>query len=309
MRRFLLAWIIIVLILPFLAAWLYSEWEEQHEKVEKEKSSLQIDVQTDGGEERMGTTAFLTGVVAGQIPADFEMETLKAQAVMARSCLYQRAGKRHYISASDTGMKWWSENERRKMWGVSYQENNEKIEQAVRETDGQILYDEGGQRILPAWFYIGNGMTRDGNEAWGIQASWLQSVESVWDQEAEEYETHCEMTKKQMVRLLKQYDPDFECQIDSLAANCEITGTDRAGYVTEVQVGNRLMKGEDFRYALDLPSACFKVSFEGKRVLLTVYGQGHGVGFDQYGANCQAKEGKKYEQLLQYYLTGVKVGE
>ena len=69
------------------------------------------------------------------------------------------------------------------------------------------------------------------------------------------------------------------------------------------------MSGEDFRYALNLPSACFKMIFEGKKVTITAYGQGTGAGFDQYGANEQAKEGKNYEQLLQYYLTGVKVGE
>lgn len=79
--------------------------------------------------------------------------------------------------------------------------------------------------------------------------------------------------------------------------------------MTEIQIGNRLMSGEDFRYALELPSACFKIAFESNRVQIRVYGRGHGVGFDQYGANRQAKEGKNYEQLLQYYLTGVKVGE
>ena len=70
-----------------------------------------------------------------------------------------------------------------------------------------------------------------------------------------------------------------------------------------------MISGEEFRYALNLPSACFKIAFEGKQVRLTVYGQGNGLGFDQYGANSQAKEGKNYEQLLEYYLTGVKVGE
>ena len=79
--------------------------------------------------------------------------------------------------------------------------------------------------------------------------------------------------------------------------------------MTEIQIGNRLMSGEDFRYALKLPSACFKLAFESNQVQIRVYGRGHGVGFDQYGANRQAKEGKNYEQLLQYYLTGVKVGE
>lgn len=309
MRRFLIGWILIVLLLPFAAAWIYSEWSEKNQQIEQESSHLQINVQTISGVQRMGISDFLIGAVAGQIPAEFEMETLKAQAVMARSCLYKKAGDRYYISASDTGMTWCSETERKKMWGTSYKENNDRISQAVRETDGQILYTEGGQMILPAWFFVGNGMTRSSKEALGEDIPWLQQVESKWDPESENYQTEVVMTKKQMIRLLKQDCPDFVCTSDSLAMNCEITSVDSAGYVLELQVGNQMISGEEFRYALNLPSACFKIAFEGKQVRLTVYGQGNGLGFDQYGANSQAKEGKNYEQLLEYYLTGVKVGE
>ena len=309
MRRFLIGWILIVLLLPFAIAWMYGEWSEKNKKTEQESSQLQVDVQTTTGEERIGVIDFLTGVVAGQIPADFEMETLKAQAVMARSCLYKKAGDRNYISASDTGMTWYSEARRRKIWGTFYKKNNDRIYQAVRETDGQILYDEGGQKILPAWFFAGNGKTRSSSDAWGTEISWLQQVESQWDTAAPEYETVLTMTKGQMIRLLEKYDREFICSAESLAAACEVTAIDGAGYVTEIQVGNRLMCGEDFRYALNLPSACFKIAFEGKKAVITVYGKGTGVGFDQYGANEQAKVGKNYEQLLQYYLTGVIVGE
>ena len=162
---------------------------------------------------------------------------------------------------------------------------------------------------MPAWFFVGNGMTRSSKEALGEDIPWLQQVESKWDPESENYQTEVVMTKKQMIRLLKQDCPDFVCTPDSLAMNCEITSVDSAGYVLELQVGNQMISGEEFRYALNLPSACFKIAFEGKQVRLTVSGQGNGLGFDQYGANSQAKEGKNYEQLLEYYLTGVKVGE
>ena len=114
MRRFLIGWILTVLLLPFAAAWIYSEWSEKNQQIEQESSQLQIDVQTVSGVQRMGTSDFLIGAIAGQIPAEFEVETLKAQAVMARSCLYKQAGDRYYISASDTGMTWCSETERKK---------------------------------------------------------------------------------------------------------------------------------------------------------------------------------------------------
>lgn len=307
MRRFLIGWILILLLLPFAAAWFYHEWDEKNSRIEQETSSLQIEIQGDG-EYRLGVTDYLTGVVAAQIPADFEMETLKAQAVLARTCLYKRSGSKMLMDASDIGLTWLDESERKQLWGISYQENNTKIHQAVQETDGQILY-YGGQMILPAWFYIGNGKTRSAKEAWGEETSWFQSVESSWDTESPEYETTTEMTKRQLIRQMKRYDPAFDCPAETLVSNCEITAVDSAGYVTEIQIGNRLMSGEDFRYALELPSACFKIAFESNQVQIRVYGRGHGVGFDQYGANRQAKEGKNYEQLLQYYLTGVKVGE
>lgn len=307
MRRFLIGWILVVLLLPFAAAWFYHEWDEKNSRIEQEISSLQIEIQGDG-EYRLGVTDYLTGAVAAQIPADFEMETLKAQAVLARTCLYKRSGSKMLMDASDIGLTWLDESERKQLWGISYQENNTKIHQAVQETDGQILY-YGGQMILPAWFFVGNGMTRSSKEALGEDIPWLQQVESKWDPESENYQTEVAMTKKQMIRLLKQDCPDFVCTPDSLAMNCEITSVDSAGYVLELQVGNQMISGEEFRYALNLPSACFKIAFEGKQVRLTVYGQGNGLGFDQYGANSQAKEGKNYEQLLEYYLTGVKVGE
>ena len=77
-------------LLPFAAAWIYSEWSEKNQQIEQESSQLQIDVQTVSGVQRMGTSDFLIGAIAGQIPAEFEVETLKAQAVMARSCLYEQ---------------------------------------------------------------------------------------------------------------------------------------------------------------------------------------------------------------------------
>ena len=77
MRRFLIGWILIVLLLPFAAAWIYSEWSEKNQQIEQESSQLQIDVQTVSGVQRMGTSDFLIGAIAGQIPAEFEVETLK----------------------------------------------------------------------------------------------------------------------------------------------------------------------------------------------------------------------------------------
>lgn len=293
--------------LPFAAAGLYL-MSENNKVPDREISGLQIGVQTMNGEIRMGVTEFLTGVVAGQIPVEYEIETLKAQAIIVRTCLYERAGDRQYMDASEFGMNWKSERERQLAWGIQYKVNNNKIREAVRATDGMVLrYD--GQLIIPASFAVGNGKTRSSREAWGLDIPWLQSVESPWDAEAEQYETVIVKTRRQLAAELQEAVADFNCPADSLASTYQITETDSAGYVIQMQIGNKLLSGEDFRYAMKLPSSCYRLDFDGNAVTITVYGEGHGVGFDQYGGNRQAMEGRSCEQLLAYYLPGVKVGE
>lgn len=307
MWKFLGWWVFLLLILPFAVAGWYSV--STGERVtDKEASRLQVTVQTAGGEQRMGVTEFLTGVLAGQISEDYEQETLKAQAVIARTCLFEKAGDRLYIDAAETGLQWRSESERRSAWGVRFKENNEKMRQAVQATDGIVLRYRN-QLITPAYFAVSNGRTRSSAEAWGVEVPWLQSVESDWDLKAGDYETVIVKTRRQLIAEVRESVPDFDCDAASLASTCQITETDSAGYVLQMQIGNKLLSGDDFRYALNLPSACFDISFEGNAVTLTVRGSGHGVGFDQYGANMQALQGKNYEELLLYYLNGVKVGE
>lgn len=307
MWKFLGWWLFLMLVLPFAVAGWYS-LSTNDRMAGGEASGLQITVQTPGGEQRIGVTEFLTGVLAGQISEDYELETLKAQAVIARTCLYERAGDRIYIDAAETGLDWRSESERRGVWGIQYKENNEKMQQAVQATDGIVLRYQD-KLITPAYFAVSNGRTRSSKEAWGMDIPWLESVESDWDLKSGEYEAVIVKTRRQLAAELKAAIPDFNCAIDSLASTCQITETDSAGYVLQMQIGNKLLSGDDFRYALGLASSCFELAFDGNAVTITVRGSGHGVGFDQYGANIQAMQGKNYEELLAYYLTGVKVGE
>lgn len=307
MWKFLGWWVFLLLILPFAVAGWYSV-STSDRTPDAEASKLQITVWTSAGEQRMGVTEFLTGVLAGQISSDYELETLKAQAVIARTCLYERAGDRLYIDAAETGLIWKNESERRGAWGIRYKENNEKMQQAVQATDGIVLRYQD-KLITPAYFAVGNGWTRSSAEAWGIEVPWLQSVESDWDLKSAEYETVIVKTRRQLITELKESVTDFNCAADSLASTCQITETDSTGYVLQMQIGNKLLSGDDFRYALGLPSSCFDLSFDGNAVTITVKGRGHGVGFDQFGANMQAMQGKNYEELLVYYLDGVKVSE
>ena len=82
----------------------------------------------------------------------------------------------------------------------------------------------------------------------------------------------------------------------------EIKSTDSAGYVMEIQIGNQEFQGEEIRAILDLPSSCFTVQKLEGEIRFLCRGQGHGFGISQYTVQQMALEGKKYEEILQYFF-------
>ena len=100
------------------------------------------------------------------------------------------------------------------------------------------------------------------------------------------------------------YDRNFFATPDSLADTVQIIETDDVGYVHTVQAGNLSISGDDFRYLFNLPSAAFTLKISGGNVTMTTTGEGHGVGFSQYGADTMAREGKTYKELLAFYYPG-----
>lgn len=92
-------------------------------------------------------------------------------------------------------------------------------------------------------------------------------------------------------------------------AGAQITSQDSAGYVTGVKVGEETLNGETFRDTYGLLSSCFELQeFEGK-MRVTTKGIGHGLGMSQNTANEMAKEGKKYNEILQYFYEGTEMKE
>ena len=100
--------------------------------------------------EQMTLERYLTGVVRGEMPATFEEEALKAQAAAERTYLYYRmtaAPKDSHPDAdvcTDPGCctAWLSEADARAKWGGKFDQYEAKVQQAVADTDGQVvLYD------------------------------------------------------------------------------------------------------------------------------------------------------------------------
>ena len=263
--------------------------------------------------EEMDLGTYLVGVVRAEMPASFETEALKAQAVAARTyTLYKmQTGGNHGETAdictdSTCCQAYISEENARNNWGDAADANEAKIESAVRDTDGEtILY--GGVPILAVFHSCSAGQTRASGEVWVSDLPYLQAVSSPEPADSiPNYYSRAEFTAETFrEKVLAAYpEADLSGDMGSWLRNAV---TDTAGSVETVEVGGVTLKGTAVRSLLGLRSACFEWEAEDGKLVFYVTGFGHGVGMSQYGADEMAKEGADYREILTHYYTGVTI--
>lgn len=238
---------------------------------------------------------YVAGVVAAEMPAAFPEEALKAQAVAARTYQVrqmQAAGSEAVLY--DVGQAYLSEQGQKEKWGESYALYAGKIRSAVRATAGEIMtYD--GEPILAAFHAQSGGKTEDAENVWNAAVPYLKSVDSKEDRQAPNNETTMTIAAKTLAEKL------------GVAKDAAVAVKKRteAGYVEEVQAGNKTFSGREIREKLGLRSANFTIAKSGDSYLFTVHGYGHGAGMSQYGASFLAEQGKNYHEILRHYYTNI----
>lgn len=228
---------------------------------------------------------YCIGIMAKEIPANYEKQALMAQAVLIRTDIYRQINEK----GSDTVFEklFFTQEEMEKAWGAArYSHYYNKLKSAWEMTEGQILMYENVPAKTP-FFRLSNGTTRDGKEVLGKKYSYLAAVECPVDIEAEE--------QIQTVTLPKM--------------DAEILKCDSAGYVQQVRVGKEQISGEEFRTNYHLASSCFTLQDFNGKVRITTRGVGHGLGLSQNTANVLAKEGESYEEILEYFFKGTQLAE
>ena len=238
---------------------------------------------------------YVAGVVAAEMPAAFPEEALKAQAVAARTYQVrqmQAAGSSAVLY--DVGQACLSEAAQKEKWGESYALYAGKIRSAVCATAGEIMtYD--GEPILAAFHAQSGGKTEDAENVWNAEVPYLKSVDSKEDRQAPNNETTVTIAAKTLADKL------------GVAKDAAVSVKKRteAGYVAEVQAGDKTFSGREIREKLGLRSANFTIAKNGDGYLFTVHGYGHGAGMSQYGASFLAEQGKDYHEILRHYYTDI----
>lgn len=265
--------------------------------------------------EQMTLERYLTGVVRGEMPASFEMEALRAQAAAERSYVYYQlaAGRKDAHPNADfctdhtCCSAYLSETAAREKWGGDFAPWNTRVEQAVSDTDGQVvLYN--GRPILAVFHSSSAGRTAAAGDVWSGDLPYLVSVDSPEGEETvPNYYSTVTFTAAEAKEKLLAAHPELKLSgtPDRWFGAAAENGS---GRVETVSVGGTDIEGTELRRIFGLRSACFTVAADSESVTFRVTGYGHGVGMSQYGANQLAREGKTWQEILEWYYTGATVG-
>ena len=267
-----------------------------------------------GEVEELPIDEYLYGVVSSEMPASYDIEALKAQAVVARTyTIYQiknSKGKHDNADICDNFaccQAWLSKDDRMAKWSEDERETNwKKIVNAVDSTQGKIITYNG--EVIDAFFHSNSGgITETASNVWGGQNfPYLKSVETSGEDGYSEYNSEVEITKQDFVNKIKEKHQETIIDFDEI--DCiKILEFTESGRVKTIKIGNIQIAGTELRSLFGLKSTNFNFEIKDNSVVFFVKGYGHGVGMSQTGANSLAKQGSTYENIIKYFYNNVEI--
>ena len=293
---------------------------QEYEKKEYEKydykkyGTIRLLHEKTGEIKELPIDEYLLGVVSSEMPASFEIEALKAQAVVARTyTIYQimhSNGKHGEADICDNFaccQAWMSKEDRLNKWNENERENNwNKITDAVNSTSGKIITYDG--EPIDAFFHSNSGgVTETAGNVWGGKnLPYLQCVEVSGENNYEQFSSEVKLSKEELLNKLKVKYPEVEINFNE-QDQINIEEYTESGRVKTIKFGNIRLAGTEVRSILGLKSTNFKIEIDDSNIIFLVYGYGHGVGMSQTGANSLAKQGKNYEEIIKHFYTGIEI--
>ncbi len=242
---------------------------------------------------------YVVGVVAGEMPASFNKEALKAQAVAARTyALFKTLNINNYVLSTNVNDQvYLSEVQMKNKWGNDFEHYYKRVREAALETKGQVLTYEG--KIISAYYFaISNGYTDEAKVVFKEDKDYLVSVESAWDKSFSSYKSERSILKS-----------NFCSKLGITCGEIRVSNVIRSDshYVRELVINDKKFTGLEVFNKLGLKSTDFTIEVNGENVIITTYGFGHGVGMSQYGAQGMAGSGYSYEDILKHYYKNTEI--
>lgn len=297
----IIIWILLLIIIPLIIVVYYSNLGDYNYFKSRVNNIIRVKRLETNVIDILNIEDYTLGVLAGEMPVNFELEALKAQAVAARSYVISRLNDDLEYDVVDSVLNqvYLDDSYLRSVWKDDYDSNISKLKEAVDSTNGEYLtYNDKVADTL--FFSTSNGYTENSKNVFSIELPYLVSVESKWDETANpnflyvdyiDINTFC-------IKLELSYCNNI------LIEDKKISDSNR---VESITINSKLFTGREVYNLLGIRSTDFSLNIYNEYVEVTTKGYGHGVGMSQYGANGMAKEGYLYDEILQYYYQGTKI--
>ncbi len=303
------AFVLMIIGIPSIVIWM-ADREQEFVDLEIGADTLYVQVHRAEKNEivELPLEEYIKGVVAAEMPAEFQLEALKAQALAARTYFFQKWNQNPGPISDDhrIDQAYLSDDQLRVRWGGRYAEYMSKINQAVNETSSMILTYEG--KPIEAYFFsTSNGYTENSEDVWGKEIPYLRSVESSWDVISPKYQEVKRIPLSEVHERLKLVLPVAAWTGGQEAPRMVATRRSEGKRIMNLMIGDQAFSGREIREKLGLNSTHFTVNIEQDQMVFTTYGYGHGVGMSQWGAEALAREGKKAEEIVSYFYQGIMI--
>ena len=294
----------LLVILPGILVGIWTLGEKPSGSIEADKVSVMVWRTVSKTVDTIPLEEYVSGVVASEMPSNFDFEALKAQAVAART--YGLAKMEKSKSGNPQAHPKAPLCDGTHCQAYRSDKISDKVREAVLETKGQVMYYQGEMIDQPLFHSASGERTENSEDVFSAAVPYLRSVESgKYENGAYAAETYA-IGLDALVKKVRTVAGGASAEPVAVVSRSE------GGRVEQFQVGGATVTGRQIRELLGLRSANFTVqmitdSSGGRQVLFTTSGNGHGVGMSQYGADGMGKAGFDYKEILQYYYSGVEV--
>lgn len=293
----------VVVVLSIIALAVISSKKTNHSFFDKE-DTIKVKTKEERIEE-LKIEDYLIGVLAAEMPASFEEEALKAQAVASRSYAFYKLlhneSDDYDILTDVTHQSYITKAEMQEKWKNNYSFYLNKITKAVQDTEKEVMYYNND--IIEAFYFaMSNGSTESAQAVFQTDLPYIKATTSSWDNESlNNFEVTTTFTKEKFCDCLQ-------------LENCKTIYIGNINYsashrINNILINNKKFQGTEVRKLLNLRSTDFEIDVDNENVHITTKGYGHGVGMSQYGANGMAKEGYNYKEILNHYYNNITINK
>lgn len=300
MKKILIIFVIFSLFL-FLFLYIVKNYHSVDNNTESYEQTSETAVQLETNLVKDSDKDYIISAVFSAMPASYEEEALKAQALIAQTELIER--RMNGESTENLEENILSKDDLKAMYTDYFDECYDKISSAADYAYKKCICYEGVP-IRPYYHGESSGKTDSAESLCDTFIPYLSGVNSPYDTYSEEKI----FTESEISARLYAYFTD-ESFKNIKSTDIKIKSQTESKAVKSVICGEKELSGFDFVKILSLPSVCFDIEYEDNKLKITSYGAGNNLGLSENGANVMAKEGYTSEEIIKYYFSGVTITE